>query len=317
MFWAALRHLAAVLRKALPLRGAADDSAEPIPYRLGFWGAAAACLGMAGWFVFFEVHPLTAVALVALVMTVALVHARLIAQGGIFFTQHNWSPPSFLHSVTGGHAFAGAAAAPVVAEMQNAILIQDSREILSAHAMNALRISSLFEKHRRLFLPIMLVTLLVAVVVCSYFTLDMYYSVGGANTSEGYGTKGLPQAIYNRAGRMIKEPAASAEPHWWPLGLGAAIMFAVTMMRALFYWWPVHSLGFLIGSTWPAHNLWLSFFIAWGLKMFIRKFGGGGMLRTARDFFLGVIIGEAFAVGVSTLIGLVTETKLGSIFMPI
>jgi hypothetical protein len=93
-------------------------------------------------------------------------------------------------------------------------------------------------------------------------------------------------------------------------------MFVVTVMRAHFYWWPVHSLGFLIGSTWATHNLWVGFFIAWFLKVFIMKFGGGHMLKTARSFFLGVIIAEAFAIGVSTVLGLVAGVELGKIFLP-
>ncbi len=93
-------------------------------------------------------------------------------------------------------------------------------------------------------------------------------------------------------------------------------MFFVTVMRARFYWWPVHSLGFLIGSTWPTHNLWLGFFIAWFLKVFIMKFGGGHMLKTARSFFLGLIVAEVTAIGVSTLLGLLAGVELGQIYLP-
>ena len=95
-----------------------------------------------------------------------LVHARLIGQGGIFFTQQTWQPPELLHGVTQGSVFSPPAA--VAAQMQNAILITDAREILSGHAVNALRVSSVFEQHRRLFLPIMMLCLVVAMVVAGY-----------------------------------------------------------------------------------------------------------------------------------------------------
>ncbi len=315
MFWAARRHLKTVVRKALFLDRDIDDSEEPISYTVGFWGLVAALGGMVAWFWWFGMNPVTAVALLALVMAVALIHARLISQGGIFFTQHTWTPPTLLHSVTGGAAF-GAPAAVVVAQMQNAILIQDSREILSGHAFNALRISSVFKRHKRWFLPIMFVALAVAVGVCTIFTLRMYYRVGGYNIPNTYGTISLPKQTFQAAGRIIANPTRSAEPLWFPLGLGGVVMLFVTVMRARFYWWPVHSLGFLIGSTWPAHNLWFSFFLAWLAKVFIMKFGGGTMLKKARNFFLGAIIGEFIAIGVTTLLGLLVGMKFGYLFLP-
>jgi len=314
MFWAARRHLAAVLKKAFWIDSTVDDSDEPISYRVGVFGLIIAVLGIVGWFCHYDMHVLTAFALLALILCIALIHARVVCQGGIFFTQQTWSPPTLLHSMTGGLAFTKMSA--IVAQMQNAILIQDSREILSGHAMNALRISSVFERHRRWFLPAMFGALLVAIVVCTWSTLDMYYSVGGYNIPNTYGTINLPKSTFQIAGQMINNPAGSADPHFGPLGLGAAIMFFVTVMRARFYWWPVHSLGFLISSTWPAHNLWFSFLLAWVAKISIMKFGGGATLRKARSFFMGVIIGEVIAIAASTILGFAAGIKLGHILLP-
>jgi hypothetical protein len=317
MFWAARRHLWAVLKKALWIDSSVDDSAEPISYRVSFWGLLLALGGIVGWYGYYGMSGwriIMAVALVGLMFCIVLVHARLVSQGGIFFTQHTWRPPMLLHSVTGGQAFSSVAA--VVAQMQNAILLQDAREILSGHAMNAFRITSVFEKRKRLFLPIMLVVLAVAVGFCTFSTLRMYYEVGGFNIPNTYGTVSLPKTTFQQAGRMITDASGSAEPHFGALGLGGVIMFFLTVMRARFYWWPVHSLGFLIGSTWPAQNLWFPFLLGWMAKVFIMKFGGGAMLRKTRSVFMGVIIGESIAIGVSTLLGLLAGIKLGFIFLP-
>ncbi len=314
MFWSARRHLIAVAKKALGLDRTIDDSAEPISYRVGFLGFLLAIGGMVGWFWFYGMRWLPAVALVALLLCIALIHARLVSQGGIFFTQHTWNPVALMHGITDGRAFAGAGV--VVALMQNAMLTQDSREILSGHAMNALRISSVFTKAKRLFLPIMLIALVVAIAVSSVAMLDTIYRVGGESVHNRWGTVDMPKAMVAEAGRMLENPSKSAEAYWWPLGLGGVVMFFVTVMRARFYWWPVHSLGFLIGSTWPTHNLWLGFFIAWFLKVFIMKFGGGHMLKTARSFFLGLIVAEVTAIGVSTLLGLLAGVELGQIYLP-
>ena len=50
-FWAARRHLAAVVRKAFTRAPQVDDSVEPISYRAGFWGLVLSLAGMVTWFV--------------------------------------------------------------------------------------------------------------------------------------------------------------------------------------------------------------------------------------------------------------------------
>jgi len=314
LLWSTRRHLAAVAKKALGIGRDIDDSAEPVSYALSFWGLLLAMVGMIVWFAHFGMKPLTATILVLLVMCVLLVHARLVSQGGIFLVQHSFLVPSIIHGISGGSAFGPSAA--VVAQMQNAILIQDSREILSAHAMNAFRISSVFTKHRRWFLPIMLISLVVAVSVCTRATLYTYYEKGGLNIHDTYGTIGLPIQIFGSAGRMINDPTGSAKAQWGPFLMGGGIMALLTFMRARFYWWPVHSLGFLVGNSYPIWMLWFSFLLAWGAKVMVTKIGGAAMLRKARQFFLGVIIGEAIAIGVTTMIGLITHVKFGTIFLP-
>jgi len=303
------------LRKAFGGGADVDDSREPISYRVSFWGLLLTVGAMTVWFAWFGMNVFSALALIALIFCVALVQARLVAQGGIFFVQETWSPPQLLHGLTGGHAFSAPAA--VAAQMQNAILIQDSREILSGHAANALRISSVFDKHRRLFLPVMMAALIVAIGVCTWSTLSVYYAKGGLNTYNGYGMTGMPIAnTFSPADKMIANPTKSAEPHYGGLVGGAVVMFFVTAMRARFYWWPLHSLGLPLANTWPARTLWFSFLLAWLIKVVVMRYGGGGMLRSVRNFFFGVIVAEASLVGISTVFGFM-GVKFGNLFLPV
>jgi hypothetical protein len=332
MLWAARRHLTDVVRKAFTASPRIDDASEPISYRVGFWGLMASVAGMVAWYVWFtcpalhgpgrdwgaaldEVATTVPVVLVLLALTfsVVLVHARLIAQGGIFFTQQTWQPPQFLHGVTQGTVFSPQMA--IAAQMQNAILIQDAREILSGHAVNALRVASVFDKHRRLFLPIMMFSLIVAMAVSGHAIMDIYYSKGSLNTTDTYASQALPQDAFTMAHKMISNPTKAVPPQYGALTLGAVVMFAVTVMRLRFYWWPVHSLGFLMASTWPAQILWFPFFLGWLTKVGVLKFGGGGVLRKVRSFWLGVIVGEATLVGMSAVLGL-AGVKVGNLFLP-
>ena len=146
MLYMARRHLWAVLRHAVR-RDRMDDSEEPIGYDLCLWGLLAALVGLVAWNVYFGLGVGAAVALIALTFSIVLVHCRMVAQGGLFFTQHAWSPSWFLSGISGARIFS--APAVVVAKMEGAILIGDCRELLGPHAFNAMRISSVFKKRRR------------------------------------------------------------------------------------------------------------------------------------------------------------------------
>jgi hypothetical protein len=233
----------------------------------------------------------------------------------MFFTQHTWSPAWFLHGVTGGHIFSGPAV--VAATLQSSILTADSRELLAPHAMNALRIWDVFERRRRLFLPIMLLTLTIGVGTAFYSSLRwVYYDRGALNVYIGSSHVYHMTNTYNSIHTMISQPWQAARPRWSGLCTGIGGMAALMALRGTFYWWPINALGFAIAMSWCVRELWFSFFLGWLGKTLILKFGSGAALRGGRQFFLGVIIGESLVIGGSTLMTLLTGVRTGPIFLP-
>jgi hypothetical protein len=314
MVWTARRHLWAVTCTALKIGKPLDDSDEPISYRLSFFGLVVTMAGLVAWYWHFGMSPLVAIILLGLVFSIVLVHARLTTQAGLFFTQQGWSPLTIMHGLSGGTAFSGAAA--VVAQMQHSILIGDAREILSPYAINAMRISAVFEKHRRWFLPVMLISLIVALIAAGYSSLEwVYYNIGGLNIKTSYNVLAFPLSAFNQVQQIITNPSQSAEHHYWALGLGGGLMFALMGLRMAFYWWPIHALGFLVATSWCIRQLWFSFFLGWMAKVSILKFGSGQTLRSARTFFIGVIVAEIAVVGICTFVSLLTGVRFGYIFL--
>ena len=55
--------------------------------------------------------------------------------------------------------------------------------------------------------------------------------------------------------------------------------------------------------------------MGWLAKASILKFGSGGTLRGARQFFLGVIVAEISVVGITTFVSLLTGVRTGYIFL--
>ena len=315
MLWSARRHLWRIVRKAVGAAPEVDDSEEPISHALTFWGFLVATGGMVAWCGYFGMNPAAALLLIGLMFSILLVHARLVCQGGLFFTQQAWVPAQVVHSLTGGYGFS--APAVVVAMMQHSLLLSDARECLSPHAMNALRISSVFQKGRRLLLPAMLAALVVALFASGWASMRVYYSTGGLNLRNVYGPQRLGKSTFQDSEKMITQPKESSKGHWSALALGAGVMGALMVVRSQLHWWPIHPLGFLVGTTYAMGCMWFSFFVGWLIKVILGQFGGGKTLRNARSFFLGVIATEAFLVAVAAIAGLIRKEPVAPmIFLP-
>ncbi|MFP4026598.1 MAG: DUF6785 family protein [Candidatus Brocadiia bacterium] len=324
ILWKARKHIAKVARKAFGAGSDVDDSDEPVGFKLAFWGFILCCVGQIAWFLFFaepagisegarEVFSL--LLLLAFIFSLLLVHARLVAQGGLFFTQQNWAPVQVVHGITGGYGLS--APALVMANMQHAMLMSDAREVLSPHAMNAFRITSIFKKKKRLFMPAMLAALLLALLVAGWSSMRVFYSTGANNVSNGYGPRVLAPNTFKTAEKMIMEPESSADMQAGAGIFGAVFMVGVLAVRMRFHWWPVHPIGFLVATTYMMGTMWLSFMIGWFIKTLVMYFGGGRGLRRARIFFLGIITMEAFWVGTCAVLGFLLKQKIGGyIFLP-
>ncbi len=314
VLWMARRHLWRVLLSALG-RSKGQDEDEPIPYRLSFWGLVACVIAALLWYAHYGVGPLVGLLLMLLIMTVVIVHARLVCQGGVILTGQSWQPPELFYGLFGGWGLLGSAA--VVTQIQTGFLWRDSREILSPHVMNALRISSAFRRRKWLFLPVMIAALLVALAAGTYSSLQwVYYRHGALNLANTHAINWGSILIYAPTHEMIRNSPAAPQAHYVGLACGAVVMTALQTLRTVFYWWPINPLGFLISASWAIRPLWFSFLIGWLVKRSMLRFGSGGVLRGGRRFFLGVVTSQVALIGALTFISLLTDVRFGYLFMP-
>jgi len=282
-------HWAEVFRKAVGRGQGVDDSSEPVSYRVGFWGLVV-CLALSfAWLAFYGMRLWTAAVFLLVLMCAQFVHARIVSQSGLYWTWLMWSPPDLLHSLTLGRAFGRTGA--VLAHMQHGTMMHNL--YLAPAAMQSFRIGQVFRKGRRLLVPALLVTLFVAVVASGWTYLDEAYNRGVLNFSTGWGGITNPQNMFNAAHQKIERPFQVAQAEWVPLGIGMALTGFVMFMRARFHWWPIHSIGLLAISNWPADRMWLPFFLGWLTKVVLMKFSSGRAMRQARFFFIGVIMADA------------------------
>ena len=297
MLWMARRHLAGVVRAAFGFPGAPDDSKEPVPYRIALWGLLVCVAGCLAWYVYHGMRPLTALVVLGLIFCSHVVYARIVAQGGLPMTRNLW----VMHRAAEGLLGTGniGPQGALIATIQSGMLVTWANVVLAPMAANALRISEVFKKRRRLLVPALFASLVVALVVTSWLVVDQAYSMGAANFSAFH----VPNYAYGEAHRIIQGRSAGAQafsPR--PIAIGIGLMGFAMFMRARFYWWPIQSIGLLTCSSWHIHRLWFPFFLGWLAKVGIMKLAGGRALRTGRHFFIGFIIAEAFLDGASAVV---------------
>ncbi len=297
MLWMARRHLAGVVRRAFRLKGGSDDSDEPVPYAVAFWGLVV-CLALCmAWYLYHGMRPLTAVVVLGLILCSHLVYARIVAQGGLPMTRNLWVMHRAAEGLIGAESIGPQGA--LIATIQSGMLVTWTNVVLAPMAANALRISEVFKKRRRLLVPALFAALVVALAVTSWLVVDQAYDMGAANFSAHH----TASYAYGEAHRIIEGRSAGTQAFSTrPIAIGAVLMGLAMFMRARFYWWPMHAIGLLTCSSWHIHRLWFPFFLGWLVKVGLMKLVGGRALRFGRDFFIGFIITEAFFSGASAVL---------------
>jgi hypothetical protein len=295
----ARRHMGQVFRKALGRGRDVDDRDEPVGYAFAFWGLAACVACAAGWFVWYGMRVWVAGLMMGTLMCIMLVHARIVAQSGLYVTLPMWAAPDILQGLAFGHLFGVKGA--VVAQMQQGAMMQGNFALLSPAAINAFRISEVFERHRRRLLAALVAALLVGFAASTWSYMTHAYTEGSLNFTKYWGPRGNPERVFSVAHQRITRPTQLQEGRFTPFLLGIGLTGTVMFMRARFYWWPIHPIGLMANGGWFADRIWVPFLVGWMIKVFLMKFGSGRLLRQARSFFIAVILGESFLNAASTV----------------
>ena len=83
------------------------------------------------------------------------------------------------------------------------------------------------------------------------------------------------------------------------LTAGGLVTFIMTIGRYLFYWWPLHPIGFVVAAAAPIQTAFFPFLLAWLIQMLLLRFGGVRLYQKAQPLFLGMLVGYLIGAGVS------------------
>ena len=142
-----------------------------------------------------------------------------------------------------------------------------------------------------------LVLMLVGFIVCGAVHLNMGYHSSEVATTAKTGASVI--RAWDRV-EQSKYEFFSRERGYQATGLslGLGLLWACSRFPA----WPIHPVGLLFCRLSIGSYIWFSVFLGWLIKTLITRLFGGAAYRNARPLFLGLILGELFAIIVWALV---------------
>ncbi|MEX0652576.1 MAG: DUF6785 family protein [Phycisphaeraceae bacterium] len=261
------------------------------------------------------------VLLLAVVMMIFLVLARINVETGLFYAQPDWLPVMILAGFFGYQGVGTEAMAVLM--LASVVFVMEPRETAAPFLANGLRLvdrlGGLRVGRAATAIGVMLVVALVVAIVVS---LTIQYNIDQRG-SDGWVNEAIPEITIDRAAVAITELSARNElaestgvsglEHfqrmqpmaghipWTLLGIGLVIGCAAAQLRLP--WWPIHPVLFLVWGTYPANNFAVSFLLAAAIKGGVLKLAGLDAYRRFKPFMVGLIVAELMSVLLWSMVG--------------
>ena len=293
-------HFRRVFRRAFtPTKGA--DAEEFLSDRTAVWGLIISLILAIVWcytaglnlgFAAFEI--------LVYVCIVAVVMARSTAEGGLLMTETSFRPLD-LYQLIANKAALGAQSLTVLS-LLDAIFTRDQRGLILTGFLDGLKIRDRVGMSYRSLVGVFVLGSTLAFLCAAVIHLWLPYT-HGANYMYSYTYRGNPLwAFQDNVAAMEGLGADLRTTGGLFFGIGALVTTGLVILRMLYWWWPLHPLGYALSASWTLIVFWFPVFIAWGIKTPLLRYSGIRQYQRLRPFFLGMVFGEFSMAVIWTLI---------------
>ena len=303
--WVGRHHLKDVWHKAVHRSSHVDDSDEIMSYRSALLGFVAGTTTMVVWLWQSGIPAWIAALLVLAALIIFLGLTRAVVEAGIPTISPAIVPSGFVVSAVGVSALGMKG---MIATAYTLIWCGELLVFMMAPLANCLRLTGETTGSRRRLFWAITGAMLITLVVSTCYMLHLAYSHGGLNLHQQFFGGTFPTYPSRFAITKLDNPSGASLSGWIWMMIGGGITFLLTLARHRLLWWPFHPLGYALGTGWTMAHIWFSVFLAWALKAVILKYGGPGVYRKTRPFFLGLITGQFATAGVWLVIDSLTGT---------
>jgi hypothetical protein len=287
--WTARGHLRGVWRRALGV-GRMSEAGEIMSYRTAVLGIASGVtllsllvsLGGLPWWI--------AAAFFALYFLSMVTITRLVAEAGAGWTfGPAFNPHAMLVSGLGTNGFTPRG---LMMLTYTQWIDMDYRDSAMPQQLQAMKMGQTSGVPPRALLIALLAAVVVGALAAFWANLHIYYVYGAATAKARPWITSVGQSPFRQLRAWQDNPLVA---DWSPFG-GVAAGLLVTaflgLARQRFAWWPFHPLGYAAANTSSLAYMWMPFFLAWGLKAIVLRYGGMRLYRACIPFALGLILGD-------------------------
>ncbi|MGD9182881.1 MAG: hypothetical protein PVG15_15475, partial [Desulfobacterales bacterium] len=298
--WLARFHFIDIIRQGIGFKKEENLESEWLSTRFAFWGFIMGSLAIVIWCYFFGIPFLFSILIVFAFFMFTLVAMRVICQGGIAYFTLTAAPMDGLMAFISPKFFTSLGI--LVAAVIQKVLFVDLREALMPSLLHARKLTDETRNNRFIFLAIA-ITLIAGVLLSLLAMLALCYKFGIRELQLDWATR-TTVAVYDNIYSLAESPMKPGE---WVMIFsiaGAVVMLALVICYHRFYWWPIHPIGYLTAYSSAMRILWFSFFVGWVCNALCMRYGGVGLFKKLRYFFIGLIIGDFFMAGTWAIVGL-------------
>ena len=291
-------HLRDVFRKAFGSAPEVDDGDELLSYRTAVVGALTGIAFLCTWLWMTGVSAWVAPVFVGVMLVTFLGVTRILAETGVVM-EAPLSPIQALLNSAGAQALGRSTAAGFFLAQPWCF---PSGQHVSGSVSTVLKLSHRPRLRTRSVLFALTLALLAGGVTSAWALLHYVYTLGAS----GFAYSGLVIGSLNSKlitfGGIMGEPSAGQPIRLLWSGVGAAAMGVLILARQRLFWWPLHPVGFAIGTVCP--SWWVNVLVAWLIKRNVLKYGGASLYGRTRPFFLGLIVGQSVITSVGSVVGM-------------
>ena len=268
-----------------------DSTDELLPYRTAVWGLIVSLVLAVGWcyaaglnlgFAVFEI--------LVYVCIVAVVMARSTAEGGLLMTETSFRPLD-LYQLIASKASLGAQSLTVLSFL-DAIFTRDQRGLILTGFLDGLKIRDRVGMSYRSLVGVFVLGCTLAFLCAAAIHLWLPYTYG-ANYMYSYTYRGNPLWAFQDNVAAIEGLGTDHRTTGGLFfGVGILVTTGLVILRMLYWWWPLHPLGYALSASWTLVVFWFPVLIAWCIKTPILRYSGIRQYQRLRPFFLGMVFGE-------------------------
>ena len=302
LFWAARKHLRAMLANAMRPGSGGSDQDEIASHRVIVFGIVLSLVYLLAWLRCSGMTLPVACVFVGVMVVLYVGLTRIVVESGLVFVRGPLIPQTFTAFALGP----GSIPPPSLVAMGiHYSWMHELKGFFMPAACHAAKLGDSMRTSRRSVTLCVLIAAGVATVSSIWFTIYMGYHKGALHFGGWIFGRGA-QVPYDEVARKM---SASLSPDWVRLsfmGVGAVGMVLLIAMHHRFSWWPVHPIGLPVAvCSYPMTHYVFSIFLGWMVKTITLWLGGNRAYQRVRPFFMGVILGFFAGVGVSFLVDVI------------